>query len=120
MNGIANIIATGGTGTSMTADAVFVMSASQRVLAMQGIRVSSQISDLGLQGFATKAQAASHIVIEQDKPVGGWHPAVAYAATEVFAVETGDNPADLRPVNRHRTTHPATVNTRSRHRSRHR
>ncbi|MFC9997713.1 hypothetical protein [Nocardia sp. NPDC127526] len=84
--------------------------------AQQGIRLSSG-GDLGLQVFASKAQAPmSNIVIKQDKPMEAWHPAAAYGATGRFAVETGTNPVDLLAA-RLRHTHLATVN-RSRHRSR--
>lgn len=94
------------------------------VLASQGIRLLSSTSgldyrgDLGLQVFASKAQAVRQIVIKQDKPMGGWQPVVAYAATEAMsAVETsGIAPTHL-PTLRPRNTDPATV-IRSRHRSR--
>ncbi|QLY33009.1 hypothetical protein [Nocardia huaxiensis] len=97
------------------------LSASRGILAMQGIRLSSHSergSDLGLQVFATKAQAPKHIV-KQDKPMGGWHPAVAYAATGTVAVdiEAGITLADVLAARLRPTTHPATV-IRSRHRSR--
>ncbi|MBL1076352.1 hypothetical protein JK358_18295 [Nocardia sp. 2] len=102
--------------------ALSMLSASRGILATQGIRVSSQserCSDLGVQVFATKAQAPKHIVIQQDKPKGGWHPAVAYAATGTVAVdmEAGINPAAVLAARLRPTTHPATV-IRSRHRSR--
>ncbi|MFE6859810.1 hypothetical protein [Nocardia sp. NPDC057668] len=102
-------------GDLAMASAVSVVSASQGILADQGIHLSSG-SDLGLQGFATKAQAMKTIV-DQDKPEAGWqHPGAAYVATGVIADETGESPANLRAARR-RNTHPANV-IRSRHRSR--
>ncbi|MCU1641554.1 MAG: hypothetical protein JWN03_1829 [Nocardia sp.] len=116
MNSIVNITATGSTGYLATTPVVSVMSASRGILAVQGIRLSGRSGDLGLQGFATKTQAAQTIVMKQDKPSGGWHPVVAAAAPGMHAVESGINPANLRPA-RLRDIHLATV-IRSRHRSR--
>ncbi|WP_330185401.1 hypothetical protein OHB26_18580 [Nocardia sp. NBC_01503] len=94
------------------------MSVSRGILATQGIRLSSIVGDLGLQGFATKTQAAEQIVMKQDKPEGSWHPAVTYVATDAFAAEAGVNPVHLLPAARRpRNIHLATV-IMSRHRSR--
>ncbi|WP_405485316.1 hypothetical protein [Nocardia sp. NBC_00511] len=125
MNNIKNFAFTGNiAGASATGSVMSVLSASRGVLASQGIRLLSSTSgldyrgDLGLQVFASKAQAVRQIVIKQDKPMGGWQPVVAYAATEAMsAVETsGIAPTHL-PTLRPRNTDPATV-IRSRHRSR--
>ncbi|MFJ4652139.1 hypothetical protein ACIP5Y_12820 [Nocardia sp. NPDC088792] len=116
MNNILNVNATGmHAGDLAMASVVSVISASRGILA-QGIRVSSG-SDLGLQGFATKAQAVEQIVIKQDKPMGAWHPAAVYAATGAVVIEAGVNPADTQAFRLRPNTHPATV-IRSRHRSR--
>ncbi|MGX1807610.1 hypothetical protein ACWIGI_17980 [Nocardia sp. NPDC055321] len=115
MNNYVNTLSVRITGDLVATSAVCVASASRGVLGMQqGIRVSGG-GDLGLKGFATKAQAMQTIV-DQDKPEAGWHSAVAYAATGVFADEAGANPASLRAA-RLRNTHRANV-IRSRHRSR--
>lgn len=114
MNNFVNITSDRITGDLVTATAVSMSCASRGVLSLQGIRLSGG-GDLGLQGFATKAQAMQTIVM-QDKPVGGWHSAVTYVATDVRADEAGANPASLRAA-RLRNFHLATV-IRSRHRSR--
>ncbi|WP_067817701.1 hypothetical protein [Nocardia inohanensis] len=101
-----------------SAFATSVDSASGRILSLQGIRLSRVSGDLGLQNFASKVQADQAIVItKQDKPMGGWQPAFAYASTgAVVAEEAGAfEPAHLlaaRP-----RTNSATV-IKSRHRSR--
>ncbi|MEC3952392.1 hypothetical protein VMT65_05020 [Nocardia sp. CDC153] len=116
MNGILNLNATGVTAGSFATSTV--MSASRGILAFQGIRMSGVIGDLGLQVFASKAQADQQIVIKQDKPKGDWRPAAVYAAVETVAVPTDaiERPVHLHAV-RPNTTDPATV-IRSRHRSR--
>ncbi|MEV6069337.1 hypothetical protein AB0L82_22565 [Nocardia sp. NPDC052001] len=119
MNGIVNTASVRTmSGDLATVSTVSVMSASRGILATQGIRLSGFVGDLGLQGFATKTQAAEQIVMKQDKPEGSWHQAVAYAATDAFAAEAGVDPVHLLPAaSRPRNIHLATVN-RSRHRSR--
>ncbi|WP_040811711.1 hypothetical protein [Nocardia concava] len=118
MNGIVNSISTGSiAGRFACAPVMSLASASRGILALQGIRVSGVNADLGLQVFASKAQADKQIVIMQDKPKGDWQPAAAYAAVEFVADPAGtERPVHLTAV-RPNTTDPATV-IRSRHRSR--
>ncbi|MVU81151.1 hypothetical protein GPX89_28385 [Nocardia sp. ET3-3] len=115
MNGIVNITATSFSAGSFATSTV--ASASRGILASQGIRMSGVNGDLGLQVFASKAQADQTIVIKQDKPKGDWQLAADYAAAEAVAVMAGaERPVHLHAV-RPNTTDPATV-IRSRHRSR--
>ncbi|WP_067572447.1 hypothetical protein [Nocardia acidivorans] len=104
-------------GDLATVAGVAVMSVSRGILATQGIRLSGFVGDLGLQGFATKTQAAEQIVMKQDKPEGSWHQAATYVAA-AFAAETGVDPVHLlSAARRPRNIHLATV-IKSRHRSR--
>ncbi|MEV6095958.1 hypothetical protein [Nocardia sp. NPDC051981] len=118
MNNISSFVSTGSiAGRPATACVMSVASVSRGILAPKGIRMSGANGDLGLQVFASKAQADQQIVIKQDKPKGDWHPAAVYAAVETLAVATGtERPVHLLAA-RPRTTDPATV-IRSRHRSR--
>ncbi|MTE12666.1 hypothetical protein [Nocardia aurantiaca] len=118
MNNISSFVSTGSiAGRFATARVTSVASVSRGILASKGIRMSGVNGDLGLQVFASKAQADQQIVIKQDKPKGGWHPAAVYAAVETLAAATGtERPVHL-PTVRPNTTDPATV-IRSRHRSR--
>ncbi|APA96258.1 hypothetical protein [Nocardia seriolae] len=117
-NSIVKSIATGSSaGRCASAPVMSVASASRGILAFQGIRMSGVNGDLGLQVFASKAQADQQIVIKQDKPKGDWRPAAAYVAVENLALKAGlERPVHLTAV-RPNTTDPATV-IRSRHRSR--
>ncbi|GAB2508063.1 hypothetical protein ACFXHA_25290 [Nocardia sp. NPDC059240] len=118
MNNTVNSIVTGNiAGSFATSPVMSMASASRGILALQGIRMSGVSADLGLQVFASKAQADQQIVIKQDKPKGDWQSAAVYAAVEATAVLAGtERPVHLPAVRPH-TTDPATV-IRSRHRSR--
>ncbi|MFD7842193.1 hypothetical protein ACWEOI_21165 [Nocardia sp. NPDC004340] len=124
MNSNAGIATTGITaGRVSMASVMSVAPVSLGILASQGIRMSGVSGDLGLQVFASKAQADQQIVIKQDKPEGNWYPATAVVDTVTgSAVETVTGATGSeRPVHllaaRPNTTDPASVN-RSRHRSR--
>lgn len=123
MNNNACIASTGiSAGRVSMTSVMSVAPVSLGILASQGIRLSGMGGDLGLQVFASKAQADQQIVIKQDKPKGYWFPAAAVVDINAAAVETVTGATGSeRPVHllaaRPNTTDPASVN-RSRHRSR--
>ncbi|MFD6351489.1 hypothetical protein ACWCW7_15670 [Nocardia tengchongensis] len=123
MNNNACIASTGiSAGRVSMTSVMSVAPVSLGILASQGIRLSGMGGDLGLQVFASKAQADQQIVIKQDKPKGYWFPAAAVVDNNAVAVETVTGATGSeRPVHllaaRPNTTDPASVN-RSRHRSR--
>ncbi|GAB3208780.1 hypothetical protein [Nocardia tengchongensis] len=123
MNNNACIASTGiSAGRVSMTSVMSVAPVSLGILASQGIRLSGMGGDLGLQVFASKAQADQQIVIKQDKPEGYWFPAAAVVDSNAVAVETVTGATGSeRPVHllaaRPNTTDPASVN-RSRHRSR--
>ncbi|WP_458690234.1 hypothetical protein [Nocardia tengchongensis] len=123
MNNNACIASTGiSAGRVSMTSVMSVAPVSLGILASQGIRLSGMGGDLGLQVFASKAQADQQIVIKQDKPKGYWFPAATVVDNNAVAVETVTGATGSeRPVHllaaRPNTTDPASVN-RSRHRSR--
>lgn len=102
-------------GATDVASVVPAMSASRGILAMQGIDLSSA-TGCNVQPFGGTQAHIADVIVELDKPSGGWHQAFAGAIAGDLAAEAAYVAADLRAA-RLRNAHPATV-IRSRHRSR--